>query len=272
MAEQFLLEVDGEPVGSLRSFQGLDVEAEVATRGFGPHQMPKKHVAAVRWTPAVASFGGGMGKGMHGWITEALDRGAATRSGSLAVAGPGGAPALSVAFSGARLSAVSFPALDAASKEPALMGVEFVARQVVWGEGRASARPADKSREWLQSNFRVEIGDLPCARVARVDAFTWTSSADGTVAVPDVRILVSRADLGPWEEAARRWFIDGEHRDKHERNGRITLLAPGGKDELATIELGHVGLKKFSHDEAGEAGSAFAVVLYAEKLGLRVAA
>ena len=46
MAEQFLLEVDGEPVGSLRSFQGLDVEAEIATRGVGPHNMPKKHVAA----------------------------------------------------------------------------------------------------------------------------------------------------------------------------------------------------------------------------------
>ena len=211
MAEQFLLEVDGEPVGSLRSFQGLDVEAEIATRGVGPHNMPKKHVAVVHWTPGVATFGGGgMGKGMRGWIAETLDRGTATRSGSVAVADAGGSSAFSVAFSGARLSAVSFPALDGASKEAALMAVEFAARQVRWGEGGSSAQPADRSKEWLRSNFRVEIGGLPCNRVARVDGFTWTCAADGTVAVPDVRLVISRADLAPWEEAARRWFIDGD--------------------------------------------------------------
>jgi hypothetical protein len=160
------------------------------------------------------------------------------------------------------VNAVTFPALDGASKEPALMSVEFAA-------------PPDKAKQWLASNFRVEIGSLPCERVARIDAFTWTCAADGTVSVPDVRLVVSRADLGPWEDAARRWFLDRDYRDKHEMNGRITLLAADGKGALATIELGNVGLKKFSHDEvdAGtsggkDAGGAFAVELYAEKLGL----
>ena len=273
MAEQFLLEVDGEPVGSLRSFQGLDVEAEIASRGVGPHNMPKKHVAGVHWTPGVATFGGGgMGRGMQGWIAETLDRGTATRSGSVAVADAGGSSAFSVAFSGARLSAVSFPALDGASTEAALMEVEFAARQVRWGEGGSSAQPAERSKQWLRSNFRVEIGGLPCNRVARVDGFTWTCAADGTVAVPDVRLVISRADLAPWEEAARRWFIDGAHRDKHEMNGRITLLAPDVKTELATIEFGNVGLKKFSHDDVGDPGGTFAVALYAESLRLTVAA
>ena len=270
MAEQFLLEVAGTPVGSLKSFQGLDVEAEVASRGTGPHNMPKKHVAGVHWTPGVATFGGGMGQGMEGWIAEALDRGTASRGGSVAVAGPDGAPAFSVAFAGARLTSVTLPALDGASREAASMAVEFVARQVTWGKGGAAAAPAARPKQWLQSNFRVEIGDLPCKRVARVDACTWTCAPDGTVTVPDVRLVISRADLAPWDEAARRWFIDGEHRDKHEMSGRITLLAPDLKDALATIELGHVGLRRFSHDKVGD--GAFAVVLYAEKIGFKVAA
>ena len=125
MAERYLLQVDGEAVGSLRSFQGLDVEAEVGTHGVGPHRMPKKHVAGVRWTPGVATFGGDMGGGMRGWIAEALDGGTAIRGGSVAVVGAGGSPGFSVAFSGARLSAVTFPALDGASKEAALMSAEF---------------------------------------------------------------------------------------------------------------------------------------------------
>jgi hypothetical protein len=271
MVEQFLLEVDGTPVRSLTSFRGLDVEAEIASRGTGPHNMPKKHVAGIRWTPGVASFGGGMGKGMHGWIAETLDRGSAVRGGSVAVAGPDGAATFSVAFSGGRLTSVTLPALDGASKEPAAMAVEFVARNVTWGKGAVAAvQPADRSTEWLQSNFRVELGDLPCNRVARVDALTWTCAADGTVTVPDLRLVISRADLGPWEEAARRWFIDHEYRDKHEMSGRISLLAANAKDVLADIEFGNVGLRRFSHDEVG--GGAFAVVLYAEKIGLKVAA
>jgi hypothetical protein len=266
MAERYLLQVDGEAVGSLRSFQGLDVEAEVGTHGVGPHRMPKKHVAGVRWTPGVATFGGDMGGGMRGWIAEALDGGTAIRGGSVAVVGAGGSPGFSVAFSGARLSAVTFPALDGASKEAALMSAEFGARQVRWGEGGgASVQAPDKSKEWLQSSFRVEIGDLPCERVARVDAFTWTCAADGTVTVPDIRLVISRADLAAWDEAARRWFVDREYRDKHEMDGRITLLSANGQDELASIELGNVGLKRFSHDDLG---GAFAVLLYVEKLGL----
>lgn len=267
MAERFLLEVGGQPVASLRNFQGLDVEAEIATRGVGAHGMPKKHVAGVHWTPGIATFGGGMGEGMRGWIAETLDRGAAARAGSVAVAGPRGVPAFSVAFAGARLTAVTFPALDAASKEPALMSVEFAARQVRWDEGGAAVQPSGKPKEWMQSDFRVEIGSLPCDRVTRVDAFSWTCAADGTITVPDVRLVISRADLAPWEAAARRWFLDRDFRDKHEVSGRITLLAADGRDALATVELGNVGLKKFSHDEV-DPGDAFAVELYAEKLGL----
>ena len=153
------------------------------------------------------------------------------------------------------------------------MTAEFAARQVRWGEGdTASAQPPGKAKEWLRSNFRVEIGGLPCDRVMRVDAFTWTCAPDGAITVPDVRLVISRADLAAWEAAARRWFIDRDNRDRDEMTGRITVLAADGKDELAAIELGNVGLRKFSHDEVGDAGGAFAVVLYAEKLGLTVAA
>jgi hypothetical protein len=273
MALEIRLEVDGADVASLRSFHGLDVEAEITSRASGRQGMPKKHVAAVRWTPGVASFGAGMGKGLHGWIAEALDTGAAIRGGTVGVSGAPGAPDWSLGFSGARLSAIGFPALDGASREPALMSVEFAAREVRWGGAKPAARPA-KPKDWLASNFRVEIGGLPCDRVARVDAFTWNCAADGTVTVPDITLAISRADMAAWEEAARRWFIAGEHRDRHEMKGSIALLGPDGKEALATIELGNVGLKRFSRVDRGGAPDAlarFTVELYVEKLGLTIA-
>jgi hypothetical protein len=106
----------------------------------------------------------------------------------------------------------------------------------------------------------------------RVDPFAWSCAADGTVAVSDIRLVISRADFGPWQKAARRWFIDGHHRDVDEMAGRIVILSPTMQEEFATIELGNVGLKRFSREDAGGgAVGVFAVVLYAEKLGFKMA-
>jgi hypothetical protein len=272
-AERILLKVGDQAAGFAHRFRGLDVEAEIATGGLGAGRMPKKHVANVRWTPGVAAVSSDMGSGLHAWIAEALENGWATRSGSVAGLDPAGAASWSLAYSGARLSAVTFPALDASSKDTALMTVEFAPREVRWDEGGGAAvPPLQKSEPWLNGIFRVEIGDLPGKRVLRVDPFTWSCAADGTVAVSDVRLVISHADLGPWQEAARRWFIDGHHRDVDEMAGRIVILSPTLKEDLATIELGNVGLRRFSREDAdGDAVGSFAVVLYAEKLRFKMA-
>jgi hypothetical protein len=276
MAQRYQLEVAGEPVGSLEGFHGLDVEAEIVARGMGPNNFLKKHVASVRWSPGVATCGSGMGKGMYGWIAETLDGGAATRNGSVRLADPASAVA-SLDFAGARLTAVGFPGLDGSSKDPASVTVEFVPRQVVWSEGggAAPAPPSGRSDAWRSANFRVEIAGLPCDRVARVEAFAWLRAEDGTSSVPDVRLAISRTDYEPWEAAARRWFIDRDHRDKHEMNGRIVLLSPDLREELAVIELENIGFRKFCRDDptvGDETAGRFAVEFYVEKIGFRMPA
>jgi hypothetical protein len=267
-AEQIQLEVGGHAAGFVRSFRGLDLEAEIATGGIG--DMPGKHVAGVRWTPGVAEVGGDMGPGLQGWITEALANGLATRDGSVAALDARGAASWSLAFADARLSAVTIPALDGASKDAAALTVEFVPGQVAWEDrGRAAAPVPQKSAGWLAANFRIEIGDLPCKRVIRVDPFTWTCAADGSVTVPDIRLEIAQTDYAPWRDAARRWFIDGQ--TTHPMPGRIVLLSPNLRDEVAVIDLGNVGLRRFSRPTTGDdAIGRFAVVLYAERLGFRM--
>jgi hypothetical protein len=171
-AERILLQVGDQAAGVARSFRGLDVEAEIATGVLGAGRMPKKHVANVRWTPGVAAVSGDMGAGLHTWIAEALENGSATRSGSVAGVDPAaGTASWSLAYAGARLSAVTFPALDASSKDPALMTVEFAPREVRWDVGGGAAASAlQKSKTWLSGNFRVEVGALPGKRVLRVPA------------------------------------------------------------------------------------------------------
>ena len=142
-------------------------------------------------------------------------------------------------------------------------------------------------KAWLCSNFKVEIGGLPCARIATVDSFTWKCAvaADmvgifrentkhpAKVTVPDLKLGISYADHDAWAQAAKKWFIDGAHEEQHEMNGSITFLGPDMKKELGRIDLMNVGFKKFS-DEDAEANSEkikrFNVELYVEKMAFSI--
>jgi hypothetical protein len=69
---------------------------------------------------------------------------------------------------------VLFPACDVDSKETA--GLRVVGRITFKAkEGATLARQSDVSRKqklWLQSNFRFRLGDLPTARVNKVESFS----------------------------------------------------------------------------------------------------
>ena len=78
------------------------------------------------------------------------------------------------------------------------------------------------------------------------------------------RLQLTEAELGTMTEQLAQivGYVD-----------QLAEVNTEGVEPMAhAIELGNVGLKKFSHDEVDGAGGAFAVVLYAEKLGLTVAA
>ena len=178
------------------------------------------------------------------------------------------------------------PKLDGSSKDPAYFDLEFEAEQVGWSPGggediRGKVGPEPKA--WLCSNFRVEMGGLPCSRVASVDAFTWkcavASDQLGTVreptrhpakvTVPDIKLSIGMADYQAWADSARKWFVDGQHLEEHEMQGRITFLAPNMKNEIGGIDLINCGFKKFSQDDFeanSEKIARFNVELYVEKM------
>src|SRR5262249_51490526 len=89
------------------------------------------------------------------------------------------------------------------------------------------------------------------------------------VTVPDLKIAISMADYQAWADAAKKWFVDGEHLEGNEMTGRIVFLNPNMKDEIGEIELQNVGFKKFSKDDLeanSEKIARFNVELYVEKM------
>lgn len=289
-AGRFVLDIGGHQVGYLKKFSGLEMEADIVPNDLGPDNVQKKHVANVKWTPGKATVGIAMGKGLYDWIKLSFDKSSEQRSGSFVAADFNYKATSRLEFQQALITSVTVPKLDGASKEAAYFDVEFDAESVRWHKGGGEdirAAIGAKQKAWLCSMFRVEIGGLPCDRVATVDSFTWKCSVapdqvgifreptkhPAKVTVPDIKLGISMADYQPWADAAKKWFVDGHHLEGDEMTGRIVFLDPSLKKEIGEITLLNVGFKKFSKD-AFEANSEkiarFSVELYVEKMEFKI--
>ena len=287
-AGRFALSLGGSSVSALENFTGMDMEADVVVSDAGPAQ--KKQVANIKWTAGKATVGMGMGQALYDWIKQSFNTGSTPRNGRL-VSGDINFKAQSVRdFEGALITEVVVPKLDGASKDAAYFDITFDAERVRWSNGQGEdIRPqaSPKQKAWLCSNFRVVLGNLPCSRVASVDSFSWKCAVatersvlvrepikrSAKVTVPDLKLKVSMADLPLWAEAAKKWFVDGQHLDTDEMDGRIVFLGPDLKEKLGEIGLKHVGFKKFSTDDedAGAAKTArFTVELYVENMTFNI--
>jgi hypothetical protein len=287
---RFALDINGENAGFLKKFSGLAMEADIVANDLGPDNVQKKHVANIKWTPGKATVGIGMGNELYQWIKAAFDKGYVTKSGSLTAADFNYKAQSTQTFQNALITSLTVPKLDGGSKDAAYFDVEFEAEQVRWAKGGGEdirGKVGPKQKAWLCSNFRVEMGGLPCNRIASVDSFTWKCAVasdqigifreptkhPAKVTVPDVKLSISMADYDAWAQAAKKWFVDGQHLEENEMQGRIVFLNPNMKDEIGEVELHNCGFKKFSKDdfEANtEKIARFSVELYVEKMTFKL--
>jgi hypothetical protein len=276
----FLL--DGVRVDDLRGLDGLQLEAEIATNDLGPDNIQKKHVSAVRWTPAILTIGLGMGTAMANWISGSLARTAPPINGAIVMCDAKDRAQSTLSFANAVLTRFTLPTLDAASRTPTSLTVAFEAEtvRIAKGDGSAMTGKPAVAKDWLCSGFKLEIGTLPCTRVTRIESFSWSViSADAGIGlfrepikkgakanVPDLQITIAAADFAPWAAAAQKWFIDGARLDGDEMAGRITLLASDGS-ELATLSLAGVGFRRFPMAFTPDSGApSFTATLYVETM------
>ena len=289
-AGRFSLDIDGYNVGYLKKFSGLAMEADIATNDLGPENVQKKHVSNIKWTPGKATVGIGMGKGMYDWINASFRKGYITKNGAFTSGDFNYKAQSRLDFMNALITSVTVPKLDGSSKDAAYFDIEFDAEQVRWAKGGGEdirGKVGEKQKQWLCSMFRVEIGGLPCDRIASVDSFTWKCSVapdqigihreptkhPAKVVVPDIKLSISQADHQAWADAAKKWFVDGHHTEKDEMGGRIVFLDPTAGKEIGEVTLMNVGFKKFSKDDFeanSEKIARFSVELYVEKMEFKI--
>ena len=285
-AGRFSLDIAGYNVGYLKKFSGLAMESDVVANDTGPENIQKKHVANFKWTGGKATVGVGMGKGMYEWIKQSFSKGHSSKDGQFTSADFDYKAQSKIEFYKALITGVTVPKLSGDSKDAAYFDIEFEPERVKWSKGGGEViqgKFGQKQKQWLCSNFKIEIGKLPTTRVASVDSFTWKCAIAPDqlggfneptkhpckVTTPDLKLAISYADHQAWADWAYSWFISGNRHEKDEVDGAIIFLGPNLKDELGRIDLKNVGIKKFSDDDA-EANSEkikrFNVELYVEQL------
>jgi hypothetical protein len=278
------VDIDGFAVSYIKKFEGMAMEADIVSNDLAPDNMQAKHVANIKWTPGKISVGAGMGQGMYNWIKQSFDKAYVPKNGTVTVADFDFNAQSQLTFQNALITSVGFPALKGEAKDAIYLDVEFQPEIVRWTKGdgkKVTGKYGVKQKAWLGANWRFEMGGLPCQRVASVDAFTWKCECSpdqvgitreptyhpAKVTTPDIKISVSMADYDAWANAAKSWFVDGNHLAANEMQGSITLLGPDMKKEIGRIDLKNCGLKKFSKQafESNKTGIArFDVEFYIE--------
>ncbi|MCH8063555.1 MAG: phage tail protein, partial [Chloroflexi bacterium] len=284
---QFAVVLDGSSdLTVLRSVEGGVIVGEVAEQRLGPELLVKKHLSTISYEPFTMRIGMNMSKGFADWIEASFDGEPASENGTVIAANSNLHSLSEREFRDALISEVTFPTLDASSRDPAFLTVKLEPGRINYksSAGDLNFDSSSSSKKWLASNFRVEIGDLPTSRVSKIDSFTWKQAIvkdevgqfreptlePTAIEMPNITLTISTADIQPWLDWHKDFVIDGKASDADELTGAITFLGPDLEEELAVIELSNIGMVKLSLDQAEankESVARFTVELYVEGMG-----
>ncbi len=193
---RFAISLDGgESIGYLKSVKGLSGKSSGDT-------------------PTTMEIGMGMGKGLVDWTNAFFKSQPQPKTAVIHACNANYESMATRELINTHITEVSFPKLDASSKDPAYMTIKLRPEKIQYkkGDGNVvSGRVGEKHKDWLAANFRVEVGGLPCKRVTKVESFSLkqrvlrtksstrraSASVPTKVEIPNLKLTISKLDIKP---------------------------------------------------------------------------
>ncbi len=267
------LELDGVFVGWLDSFEGGNAVGEVVAEGLGGDLLAKKHIGNVKYEEVTMAFGTGMSKALYEWIDTGFTGKAQRKNGAIIAADYDLKERSRLEFTGALITEIGMPALDASSKDAAKMKIKFQPEYTRRKAGSGQPLKGSisvKQKQWLPSNFRLKIDGLDDAasRVNKIEALTIkqkvTSDAIGesrdyeqeptSLEVPNLVFTTSELAADVLVDYHQDFVINGNNGQEREKGGTLEYLAADGKTVLFSLTFKNLGIFKLAPDKV-EAGS-----------------
>jgi len=295
---QFILELDGTPVGFLTSVDGGHFKSDEVKYQTGVQQylnLVTKYPGKPKYDDITFTVGMANSPAFWDWVQSTINNKPTRRAGAIRVVNYNHHEKQVRSFYGALISEIGFPALDATAKSAATMTIKMSPERLRFADGDNSHRGGvtyaqnelAKQKLWLTSNFNFSLerfkGD-PSLKHAKIEAFTIKQSVmanpigrmlethkyAGSVETPNLQVSFPQSAVKPWmdwyEKCVRHGNYSGEP-----TTGSIEFQASDGNTTLLTLHLDNVGITSLEFDklEAHKNGIAkVKVSLYVEKMRL----
>lgn len=255
----YQLVLDGLDVGFVKSVDGGAVTAEVIAEKVSQEFFTKKRIGTPRYEPYIIEFDFGANAMLFDWISSAWKGSFTRKNGAIILADFNYKELSATEFFNALITEVTIPALDGSSKEPAYFSAKIAPEYTRSRKGSGAALPkagAKSQKQWLSSNFRVEIGNLPCNRIMKIDSFTVRTAApqddiglardyeilQTSIEFPNLAITLPESDAEAWFQWHEDFVINGNNDESQEKSGKIEFLSADLKTVLGTIQLYNLGI------------------------------
>jgi phage tail-like protein len=288
--ENFMLTLDGVQCGFVKSVGGGDISAEVIEEAVGSSYFVKKHIGQPRYEDFTAQIGFGMVQAVYDWIAASWSMSYMRKNGSIVAADYTLKAQSERQFFNALLTETTVPALDAASKEPAYLTIEFAPEytKTVKGKGKLGVAAKQQQKLFLPANFRLELDGIDCTRVSKIDSFTVRQTVvsddigdardyakePGKIEFPNLHVTLAESGVATWESWFEDFVVKGMNDDAKEKSGAIAFLAPDLKTELGRVKLFNVGifaLRRAVQEAHDESVRHVTADLYCERMAFQVA-
>ena len=285
----FMFNLDGVKCGFIKSVEGGDATGAVVEEKPGPDKFTKKHLGPLKYEDLTLSIGFAMEQNVYDWIAASWQRSYARKDGSIVTADASLQARSERQFFHALISEVTIPALDGASKQPAYLSVGLSPEYTrdVKASGKVTAGKTTAQKQFVASNFRLEIDGLDCSKVSKIDSFTVKQSVQtddigdkrdyqkepGKLEFPNLRITIAEAAAKTWIEWHEDFLIKGNCGDDQEKGGAIVFLSPNRQKELGRIVLHHLGIFALRRQPATAGAETIARVvaeLYCERMEFQI--
>jgi hypothetical protein len=263
------LRIDGLDAGPLREADGGNPYGEVVLEPPAAGGVVRKHLGGVRYEDITVVAGSGMSRGFWSWLQDMTEGRALRRNGELVAADYNNKEQSVLAFDSALITEVTFPALDASSKENATLAVTLspeVTRRRKGTGAAASPKLGSRQKAWLASNFRFNLANLPTQRVSRVDSFTIRQPihetpvggareperAVGALELSALVITLPESDAEPFFTWLDDFVVKGNDSADKERTGSLQLLSPDLKSILFELAFQGVGITRITSEPGAD--------------------
>jgi hypothetical protein len=268
--EKFVLDLGGEVVQVNSIEGGAAAGVVVAAAPAAGSFFREKHLSGVRYEPiAITVSSRLMARPLFDLITTTWRGTFAQKNGAIIRVDSSGTPKMKREFAKASLFETTVPTFDGASSSFANFTVRLapeVTKDVAPPPNLLL--PPIRDDPFLSSNFRLNIADLDCGRVSKIDSFTVKRIAGtGVLEFPNLRVEVGGSSAASW----RTWFrsVVGNPTSAHnEKGGSLSILNHNFTTVLARVNFFNLGVFRLE-DAPGNPGHIVAD-LYCERMDLAI--